>query len=124
MVWVQTYNNNNLDSTKMKKNAAFLNFNTYCQTKSPEYRVYRSELALEAVINSKIEYTGIDYELLVIYLKLILGDTELRKLGHGHLFPCKKQPDDSNSLLTRKKGKNRIGSFIQINQMRGLRFES
>ena len=33
----------NLECTKMKKNAAFLNFNTHCQTKSPEYSVYRSD---------------------------------------------------------------------------------
>ena len=61
-----------------------------------------SELAFEAVINSQIEFSGIDYELLVIYLKLVLGDIELRRLGLGHLIPHKKQPDDSNSLLTKK----------------------
>ena len=35
-----------------------------------------SELAFEAVLESGIEYTGIDYELLLIYLKLVIGDVE------------------------------------------------
>ena len=61
-----------------------------------------AELAFRAVLNSPIQYDGVDYELLLLYLKLILGDMEMRKLGLGHVIPIMKEPDNSFSLLTKK----------------------
>ena len=73
-------------------------------------QVATSELAFQAVLNSDIEYTGIDYQSLLVYLKLVLGDGELRKLGLGHVIPYKKEPDGSNSLLLKKN--RRMDSWV------------
>ena len=40
--------------------------------------------------------------MLLWYLKLVLGDTELKRLGLGHAIPVMKEPDNSTSLLTKK----------------------
>ena len=51
-----------------------------------------SELAFKAALDNPIEYKGINYDLLLIYLSLILGESEMRKLGLGHVIPRKKKP--------------------------------
>ena len=61
-----------------------------------------SELAFRAVLESDVQYTGIDYRYLMVYLKLVLGDTEMRRIGLSHALPAKLDPDESDSLLTKK----------------------
>ena len=50
--------------------------------------------------------------LLLIYLKLVIGDVELRRMGLGRFIPVKRDPDDSNSLIT---SKNRDKSSWEVN---------
>ena len=49
-----------------------------------------------------IQYEGINYEFLIVYLRLVLGVDELKKLGLEHAIPDMLDPYDSSSLITNK----------------------
>ena len=79
-------------------------------------QVASAELAFEAVLRSDVEYTGIDYRFLLVYLTLVLGETELKKMGLAHVIPWKKEKDESNSLMV-KKNRDMNGWIFNLEQL-------
>lgn len=73
-----------------------------------------AKITSEAVMNSKVSFGGFNYMYLMVYLLLVLGQSELEKAGLGDCIPRRKIKSESTSLSRKVNKDINSWDFSQI----------